>query len=84
MTYEVSIDTGATGLQRFIRALLITGSALRRYMVFGRLGHGTTAVLVVEIDGAGPNEFREICRPLDLRPAQTAHVNAAQGEGERP
>ena len=65
----VTIDTTRLGLERCMRALLMTGSQLRRHHRIGShpLGRGVSAWLLVAIPEWQESRFDEICRPVERR-----------------
>ena len=68
-TWHVDIDTTAPALERFARALLLTGAALLpSRLIMGPLGRGVSAFVVVTVPPGQAERFREVCRPIMMQP----------------
>lgn len=68
--WDVDIDTTRIALERCMRALITTGSAMMDSLTLGtngRLGRGVSALLRVRIPAGRENAFREICQPFSMR-----------------
>jgi hypothetical protein len=67
-TWHVDIDTTAPALERFARALLLTGAALlpSRLILGAPLGRGVSAFVVVTMPPGQAERFREVCRPIRM------------------
>ena len=74
--WDVDIDSTRIGLERAARALIETGSQLLDSSRIGKypLGRGITVFLRVAIPPGEADRFREISRPIAMRPAQTVSV----------
>lgn len=71
--WHISIDTTKPALERLARALLLTGSGLRagkcsRLLSHYPFGRGISAEVTVEIPDGKQAAFREIAKPIDMRP----------------
>ena len=76
--WEVSIDTTRAGLERCMRALLLTGSTLTsHFRLSGGLGRGVSAFMLVGIPVGAEAHFDEIARPIDRRPAARVRLSRA-------
>lgn len=74
--WDVDIDTTRIGLERLGRALIETDSTLTCSMVLGdhQLGRGVSAFLRVFVPDGKEKVFREMCRPIVMKPPPSVCV----------
>jgi hypothetical protein len=68
--WDVTIPTTKVGLERCMRALLLTGSHMTSHFRLGDfdLGRGISAFLRVQIPEGLEDRFRELAQPEDMHP----------------
>ena len=78
--WDVDIDTTSAGLERCMRAIIVTESVMTcsfRVRLGEKLGRGVTAFTRIQIPVGRDVEFRQYCAPVSMRPPSRIQIGCS-------